>query len=505
VTKATAIKQFVVYRKAAPQIDENASFPLIALFRDNWNDYGFNTLFSAHVYTAPDEAILLGHVKIACGTRGFQPEVPSSFAALPDECFSLGQSVGFYRSVGQLDPSLGRAVLTALHDVVAAPELLPHVRELPVFEKSFLRSYSADYALRRGGFYIGSQFEEVAPPRFALEMRISSTGQPHVLDVDFHADPQLPRRVILLIGKNGTGKTTALATLAYALCPGPGVFDPDSVAAVAAKYEIRGIEQSQSSTTISQVIAVSYNAFDDFPLPASQKARMGTYRSRLNYKYCGLKNMAGDPDEAQIALMWRKSLEPIRDKDRIFSLNQTLSKLIGTDLAAELVGTDDEVRKACFKKLSAGQRITVSIFGDIIASVEQGSLVLIDEPETHLHPGLLHNAFFALSDLLAEYDSHAIVATHSPIILQNVPSSFVRIFRRGDNATPVSGPRGETFGEDLGELFRQDLGLGDPDRDFTEVLRALFDRHGSSKAVEALFEKPLGLPARAFLLSLEAR
>jgi hypothetical protein len=109
----------------------------------------------------------------------------------------------------------------------------------------------------------------------------------------------------------------------------------------------------------------------------------------------------------------------------------------------------------------------------------------------------------ALDDVLNEYDSYAIVATHSPILLQQIPSHFVRVFTREDDYPRIHQPRFETFGEDLGELSRRSLGLTDQERDFTDVLDRLFQTYGSAERVEALFAGPLGIPARAYLYALE--
>ncbi|MBW6100166.1 ATP-binding protein [Escherichia coli] len=49
-------------------------------------------------------------------------------------------------------------------------------------------------------------------------------------------------------------------------------------------------------------------------------------------------------------------------------------------------------------------------------------LVLFDEPETHLHPPLLAVLMSALRIVLNEVDAFAIVATHSPVVVQETLS-----------------------------------------------------------------------------------
>lgn len=181
-----------------------------------------------------------------------------------------------------------------------------------------------------------------------------------------------------------------------------------------------------------------------------------------------------------------------------------MSTLLDPARAEALTSGDDEIRHAAVAALSAGQRLVVAIFSNIVGFIEEGSLLLMDEPETNLHPGLLTTVIAALNETLIEFDSYAIVASHSPILLQQVPSRFVRVFSRDAGDVPRIEPLPfESFGEDLGELTRRVLGLADPEQDFTDVLGELHRKHGSAEAVEALFQYPLGVPARAHLYALD--
>lgn len=56
------------------------------------------------------------------------------------------------------------------------------------------------------------------------------------------------------------------------------------------------------------------------------------------------------------------------------------------------------------------------------------SLLLFDEPETHLHPNMIFKLVKSLYKILETEESYAIIATHSPIIIQQVPSKNILIF-----------------------------------------------------------------------------
>lgn len=55
---------------------------------------------------------------------------------------------------------------------------------------------------------------------------------------------------------------------------------------------------------------------------------------------------------------------------------------------------------------------------------------MLDEPESHLHPPLLSAFIRSLSELLILRNGVAIIATHSPVILQEVPKRCAWILNR---------------------------------------------------------------------------
>nr|WP_279487084.1 AAA family ATPase [Aeromonas veronii] len=73
--------------------------------------------------------------------------------------------------------------------------------------------------------------------------------------------------------------------------------------------------------------------------------------------------------------------------------------------------------------MSSGHAIVLLTITRLVATVEEKTLVLIDEPESHLHPPLLSAFIRALSELLYDRNGVSIIATHSPVVLQEIPKS----------------------------------------------------------------------------------
>lgn len=104
-------------------------------------------------------------------------------------------------------------------------------------------------------------------------------------------------------------------------------------------------------------------------------------------------------------------------------------------------------------KLSAGQLTFVNLVINLLSSIEKNSLILIDEPENTLHPNLEIDFIKILQSILDEFESFAIISTHSSIITREVPSQYVHTIRvDNDNDIVISHPTINTFGGDISNI-----------------------------------------------------
>ena len=132
---------------------------------------------------------------------------------------------------------------------------------------------------------------------------------------------------------------------------------------------------------------------------------------------------------------WGKALKTL-ETDPLFKEAEV------TSLAAtELQGDWRYSAIRLFKLLSSGHAIVLLTITRLVELVEERSLVLIDEPEGHLHPPLLSAFVRAVSDLLIQRNGVAIVATHSPVVLQEVPKACVWLLSRSGPVSRVDRPQ----------------------------------------------------------------
>jgi predicted ATP-binding protein involved in virulence len=109
-------------------------------------------------------------------------------------------------------------------------------------------------------------------------------------------------------------------------------------------------------------------------------------------------------------------------------------------------------------EMSSGELTMFNRFFPLIQAMEDHAVVLIDEPETHLHPRWIQQYIHMLTRLFGGYDAHILLATHSPLIASDVPRECIVGLLQGEDG------RIETY-----EVQDTTLGGG-----ATEILQAVF-------------------------------
>ncbi|MBA0454346.1 hypothetical protein D7Y59_22005 [Stenotrophomonas maltophilia] len=112
-----------------------------------------------------------------------------------------------------------------------------------------------------------------------------------------------------------------------------------------------------------------------------------------------------------------------------------------------------------FKRLSSGHKIVLLTVTKLVDLVAEKTLIFLDEPEGHLHPPLLSALVRSVSKLLSSRNGVAIIATHSPVVLQEVPRDCTWIIHRSGRYSNAERPEIETFAENVSVLTRQVFGL----------------------------------------------
>jgi len=182
-------------------------------------------------------------------------------------------------------------------------------------------------------------------------------------------------------------------------------------------------------------------------------------------------------------------------------VTSTLSKINLKNLDIDSILKDPKY----VEQLSSGYKMILSTVVDIIINIEPNSLVLFDEPETHLHPEFVWILIKLLYELLEEFNSYMVIGTHSPMIIQQIPSKYItKIIDNGDKV--VAKPLWiESFWNNISEITYDVFGSDDQGSFYKESIIDLFSKWMKRDQILQFFERPLSLNMRLFLDTLYSK
>ncbi|WP_392710922.1 AAA family ATPase [Rhizobium ruizarguesonis] len=467
---------------------------------DNWNDYGSYVRFDLFWCDADGKSSKIGATKILHRTEEDTGWVVDSHTQLPDRFtddigpnfISLGQSQAYYTWMYGTFGEDAQTVLTGLRDIAVLPGLSGPYETSTVFRNGMMRENVAWRSRRFGSAWSLGQ----NPPEtqsFSYVCTLSDDEEPFPAKFDFQDNDILPGRIVSIIGRNAVGKTRFLAQLSADLVQ----FRQVSAATV----EERESRFPNGRPLFTRILAVSYSAFDRFRRPATH--------AESSYVYCGIRDEKGNLSQTGLQRSFHANKTRVRALDRGDDWVEYITQILGdtSDLGkAELYEEiDSEAEESeLLGRLSSGQAILCHFVTGLLAWLQPESVVLFDEPETHLHPNAVANLFVVLTALLKRYKSYAVVATHSPIVIQEVPSKRVMVFTREDGVTSADQLQFESFGESLAELTEHVFKT----QEATSLYREVLDRIAGTRPQEealGLFANRLSMNAKSYLLARYSR
>lgn len=495
-------------------LDKNVSPPnsgqnSIYLQIDHWNDYSFVTMFYMWLHDSKGVFHDIGNIKI--GFVGQDESISTysilsrNFQFLDEQYFSVGTDVEYYQNIMRIqDDDFIVNLLRSLRDLAYSPEYIENIVDERVFNTSLLRGVSLST--------VKQQFRRVLNGEAALSNYDFRYLRPQEdqfagieLDFSVEAGSTPNTNIHAIIGRNGVGKTTLLNEMIQAIT--------DKENTPTNFYDI----SSPFSTAInddyfSRLVSVSFSAFDPFKPPQENpEPSKGTV-----YKYIGLKDLNGTSStlktHEELCQEFTKSFklcfsEEAKQKRWLSAILTLASDDNFADMELQQLAdfqNDSNLALRYMRRMSSGHAIVLLTLTQLVASVDEKTLVIIDEPESHLHPPLLSAFLRALSELLHNRNGVAIVATHSPVVLQEIPKSCVWKLTRSRLSLSASRPDIETFGENVGILTREVFGLEVIRSGYHKLLHDEVDKGLSYEEIITNYRGQLGIEAKGILKALIA-
>lgn len=533
------------------EIHEDVDF---LIEENDWDDFGYITLYSIHAtpkISKRNKPYCLGNIRIMkIGQtkqemyllRTLYSKNHLIFSSLPIDFVSLSLSIDLFENLQLLlkTPEKRKGFANALN-LILGPEsaYYQNVKNDECFTKSLLRDSSInDFVLQQGrkimlneeiGFDLRNESFTFTFPysREGINFNFCAVK-------DFSESELIPNGIIALIGKNGSGKSTALYEIAKVLYA-----SPDTRRNIAEQIG----ELGDNSIGISKLIMFSYSAFDNFILPGSTKLECWTLIDGLKnntgrFVFCGIRDVLNDmnelyennkdrseqdfiditsnhrienirlkaPDElgreyvnvimnlsAEHTKQWIGFLKSV--KERQSELWQAIKEI------CEPISIFDDILISKYKKifngLSTGYKFILHSMAHLIANCDNNNLVLFDEPENHIQPPLLSFIITEMRRVLSKTKSVMLIATHSPIILQEIFSKNVKIVQRYGKIRTFTQPKIETYGESFGAIASEVFNLNSDNTSYYHSIEMLYEAWDMDSKVSldqmiSSFEEKLG-------------
>lgn len=476
------------------------------IFEENhWDDFSFRTTFEVYYHSDQEYPKWIGSIQIANINKAKEKESDERYRTMEDilpdfeklnsNYISLGNSE-YYKNLYSIFKNKTSTILEELRDIAYNPELYELYKDEEVVKKSFLRTMGRESSVLE-------ELKKLAREgtRFSYDFKIIyEEDSEAILSLNFKTDDNslLPTNMHALIGDNGTGKTTLLQDFLNASLRRKSVVS--SRFSNEKTFSIKDNEApdrySQSiSYYFNKVIYVSYSIFDAL-------SEVKNIDNDIDLVIIGKETVI--EFELSIFKNYLKKLVSNRESFKLFDQTITSLNMYRKSLYKEYSDEIDDMSKEekdkyiedvtilYDKKSSSGQRIVLNTLAALISEIEPKTLIIFDEPELHLHPPLLSNFIRSISKILTEKNGLGIMATHSPVVLQEIPKDNVYILENTEKFISARRPTKETFGENISTLMNTVFELDIKESGFYNLIKDLIER---GECIEKLDKIELGRDA----------
>ena len=266
--------------------------------------------------------------------------------------------------------------------------------------------------------------------------------------------------------------------------------------------ETRFLHDKQTAVDhFSRIVFVSFSAFDELNFKTKSE----------KFVRIGLPAHSGENTHERLNKIFAASFSACLHGPQRMLLTKVLHMLTSDSMFSESeivtyceedAQYDSDTLISVFSRLSSGHKIILLSITQLVEKVMEKTLVFLDEPEGHLHPPLLSAFIRALSELLLDKNGVAIIATHSPVILQEVPRNCIWKLRRTGACCKAERLNIESFGSDITTLTTEVFGLEVINSGFHSLLQKLVNLHGDYNAVLQALNGQLGAEGRALVKTM---
>lgn len=496
----------VVENKSEILVDTNQEG--VYLIHTTWDDwFQYNTTYQVWIKI---EGVLhfIGTTKI--GSTDMGKGVPTApldevFQELPQNYFSLGTDEAFYIELNTTKiKDYRERVLTSMRDISFDDLSYKTAKTTDVFKVSLVRDISTSSIVGR--------FRRLARGDIKLSNYHFTYNLSDTEKLEFKVEHGVfpPSNIHTIIGRNGVGKSHVLTKMIGSIVNSEPTFKFDT---------------SYAENYFSNIVSVNFSTFENKPILENVDGNEQGYsyyhlssksESKSNYEFMNSNNETIKPNNLESLFIeslkscflkkpkrWRESISFLYS-DPVFrdiGVSDIYNNYMEGSSDSEFIQTSYNL----FNKLSSGHKIVLLTLTKLVELSEEKTLIIMDEPEMHLHPPLLGSFIRSLSYLLNYVNGVAILATHSPIILQETKRDCVYKLSRNGNFQSADRPNIETFGENVGILTSEVFGLEVTNSGYHNLIKEVVSMGLSFEESLEKLNQSIGTEAYSLLLSLVAK
>lgn len=517
-------------------VEEMNEDDVVYLLHTTWDDwFRYNTKYRLY-YKSDGEVKRIGETKIAqLDMVERKPQIPCEFEILNNNFYSLGTDSEYYANVLNVFPSdLDRKTFyEAIRDVAFNLDILENVKNEDPFTISLSRGIKQNL-IEENFHRMANGYDEPVPFSFSYIYKDFES-----LDFNVNSEQKpVPSNIHAIVGRNGSGKSTLLKNILMSIS------EKDE-----SKFIIDEWEYSNIHDYFSKALYLSFSIFDEEISIKPNYSQIGmpfipiTARTTL-YEVCKQKYPDNEGEEYFEAkakrlmfvnetgeecspqknrqdndlanswtwvfmdsllncferkpLLWRKMMRVLYSDPQFANLD-----CIRLIYNYKNQSKNEYLRNFYnfFSKLSSGHKIVMLSLTKIIELAENRILIVVDEPELYLHPPLVSSYVRCLSELTKTRNGIVIVATHSPIVLQEVSMDTVHKIDRQLGEISITKLECQTFGQSINTLMAEVFSLEVEDSGFINIIDEIVASSTDEQTTLETYSESFGILGRRLFLN----
>jgi len=272
--------------------------------------------------------------------------------------------------------------------------------------------------------------------------------------IDFCNDNSIVNPITVICGINGSGKTTLLEFINE-------VFKKQNITLTNKESYVKIDECDLFSNNNPFLEADKYVLTSDFLKKNKDKFKI-KLSDKLIYYRASTDNEAASKQITDFIdeLIYERDIRSSEAYNELRnSLNDTLKNLnlevefSSLDKNKEIYFRNAQSERIKLKELSGGEKEVITKIFPLYISNIKDSVILIDEPESSLHPNWQNEIVNLYLEVAKRNNNQIIITTHSPHIVSAVKREYLKILQKENKIINVIDSSVKTYGKRIDEIL----------------------------------------------------